>query len=157
MYQKRMFSTRKSLNRRGFISRQIKIILGAFGLSAAIASCDKEKKAADPMQIGATYTIDLNDPAFTDLTVVGGAMKLNVPALDYQVLIIRTGVDTVSALSTVCTHAGCQVELPQNDQIKCPCHGSSFSLTGEVISGPATEHLPQIDARIENNQILLDY
>ncbi|NQT25447.1 Rieske 2Fe-2S domain-containing protein [candidate division KSB1 bacterium] len=147
----------QNLSRRRFLSRQIRIALGAIGLSAIGFSCDKEKNPVEPEPIGATYTIDLSDPTYTDLTVVGGALKLDVPNLDFQVLIIRTGVETVSALSTVCTHLGCPVELPQDGQIWCQCHNSYFSLTGERLSGPATEPLPQIDARIDNNQILLDY
>lgn len=147
----------KNISRRGFFSEPLRIILSAFGLSALLTSCDKETKPTDPEPIGATYTIDLSDPAYAALTVIGGAMKLDVPNLDYQVLIIRTGTDTVTALSTVCTHAGCPVELPEDEQIRCACHNSYFTLSGVVISGPATEPLQQIEARIENNQILLDY
>lgn len=45
-----------------------------------------------------------------------------------------------SALSLVCTHLGCTVEV-QADGFACPCHGSRFSSSGSVIKGPATAPL----------------
>lgn len=147
----------QTLSRRNFFTKQLQVILGGIGLSALAVFCDKEKKPMDPEPVGATYSIDLNDPAYAELTVVGGAMKLDLPDLDFQVLVIRTGSDTVSALSTICTHAGCPVELPEDGKIWCQCHNSYFSLDGDVLSGPATEPLPQIEARIENSRILFNY
>jgi cytochrome b6-f complex iron-sulfur subunit len=149
--------TQEKLSRRDFFARHIQIILGAVGFSAIVSSCDKEKKPVGPDPTGATFTIDLNDPTYAALTVVGGAMKLDAPDLDFQILVIRTGTDSVSALSAICTNEGCLVNLPNEGKITCPCCPSQFNLSGEVLQGPATEPLQQIDARIENNQILLDY
>jgi glycine/D-amino acid oxidase-like deaminating enzyme/nitrite reductase/ring-hydroxylating ferredoxin subunit len=50
----------------------------------------------------------------------------------------------VHAVSAVCPHMRCIVQW--NDAEKtwdCPCHGSRFTSTGEVISGPALEDLPK--------------
>lgn len=50
------------------------------------------------------------------------------------------------AFSSVCTHQGCQVRTVTEDKITCPCHSSQFSTTtGEVLGGPATEHLPEYE------------
>ena len=46
----------------------------------------------------------------------------------------------IQALSLVCTHLGCTVNV-QPEGMVCPCHGSVFSSTGAVIKGPATENL----------------
>jgi cytochrome b6-f complex iron-sulfur subunit len=61
------------------------------------------------------------------------------------------------ALSSKCTHLGCTV--PWDDKEKrfiCPCHGSSFDITGTVITSPAPRPLDMYPVHIENNTIKVD-
>jgi Rieske Fe-S protein len=72
-----------------------------------------------------------------DIPVGGGTILV-----ERQLVVTRPSASEVRVLSAVCTHQGCLVDSVTNGTISCPCHGSAFSLTGDVTSGPATRPLP---------------
>jgi len=59
--------------------------------------------------------------------------------------VFRDDQGKIFQLSPVCTHLGCIVKWnPAESTWDCPCHGSRFKPTGEVIAGPAEEPLSPI-------------
>jgi Rieske Fe-S protein len=59
-----------------------------------------------------------------------------------RVAIVRNG-DNIYAISLVCPHLGCTVNVTPKELI-CPCHGSIFGRGGEVLKGPADRPLEQL-------------
>jgi Rieske Fe-S protein len=75
------------------------------------------------------------------LADVGGAALVESTAGLF--LIARTGANTFLAVDAVCTHEGCTVNGADGNTYVCPCHGSRYNRSGQVMAGPARASLRQ--------------
>jgi cytochrome b6-f complex iron-sulfur subunit len=55
-------------------------------------------------------------------------------------LYVFNSADGFFAISSVCTHLGCNVKHV-GQGFECPCHGSRFDENGRVVQGPAPQPL----------------
>jgi len=61
------------------------------------------------------------------------------------------------ALSRTCTHLGCTVPWVESEQrFVCPCHASTFDITGAVSGSPAPRPLDLHPVRIENGIVKVE-
>ncbi len=66
---------------------------------------------------------------------VGGAVRFTTAAFDGYVV---NDAGMIRALSSVCTHMGCTLAYrPAYKDLRCPCHGASFDLSGHLANGSA--------------------
>jgi cytochrome b6-f complex iron-sulfur subunit len=80
-----------------------------------------------------------------------------VLVLPAQKAFIVHGPDGFYALSATCTHLGCMTQYERDgNRIFCPCHGSRFSVDGEVVGGPAPSPLTRFHLAIEAGALVLD-
>lgn len=71
----------------------------------------------------------------------GSILKLD----GQRMAVYRSTTGEVTKLSAVCPHLGCIVHWNEAaTSWDCPCHGSRFTVTGEVIAGPAETPLERI-------------
>jgi Rieske Fe-S protein len=71
----------------------------------------------------------------------GNALLLRADALPEDIYLVRDDAnEPLAAIGGTCTHLGCQVR-PANTFFRCPCHGSTFTLDGDVVRGPASKPL----------------
>lgn len=99
--------------------------------------------ATDFVAVGAVAALD-GDGFISDSSFAGGSGKL---------IVFKDG-DNVVALDANCPHANCAVDWDGTELI-CPCHASTFSTDGSVISGPAKEGLGSFEAKVEGDQVLV--
>lgn len=58
--------------------------------------------------------------------------------------IITRGLDGILAMSDICAHKGCSVEI-QKEGLVCPCHNALFDpKNGDVLRGPASYPLDRV-------------
>jgi menaquinol-cytochrome c reductase iron-sulfur subunit len=77
-----------------------------------------------------------------------------------HVLVRRTAADAFAVHSGVCPHLGCSVAFDASgDRFRCPCHRSSFALSGELTPNPdgapnpSPRGLDPLEWRIRDNHL----
>ncbi|MFC0272371.1 FAD-dependent oxidoreductase [Metabacillus herbersteinensis] len=87
--------------------------------------------------------VDIADKQIDDISKDEGAV---VVVNGKRAGAYRDDVGTLHVVDTTCTHLGCEVEWNCGDRTwDCPCHGSRFSVKGDVIEGPALKPLKMVD------------
>jgi cytochrome b6-f complex iron-sulfur subunit len=125
----------ENISRRDFIKRSA---LGVVAGGAALSGLNLKVLAAQSAKAvlkrsGEVVTIKLSENP--DIAAVGGHINITD-----DIMLIRMDESKFLAISTICRHKGCTVEL-EGDKFVCPCHGSEYTITGKVTQGPAKANL----------------
>ncbi len=84
--------------------------------------------------------LSLRQSEITDLQPGEGGI---VNSCGKKVAGYRDDDGTLHAVSSRCTHLGCQVAWNGAERTwDCPCHASRFTVDGDILNGPATRPLP---------------
>jgi Rieske Fe-S protein len=68
------------------------------------------------------------------------------------VWVVRRAEREVDIFTDVCPHLGCPVEHQGAEkQFFCPCHGGTFSESGEMVAGPQQRGLDRLGSSIESS------
>jgi Rieske Fe-S protein len=91
---------------------------------------------------------------FEQNTEDSNALILKVAEFKDPVILLRGENDQYYALSGLCTHLNCTLR-PSKNFLRCPCHGSTFNLSGEVLRGPASKNLQTYPVEITEDTIVI--
>ncbi|MEW5974194.1 MAG: ubiquinol-cytochrome c reductase iron-sulfur subunit [Acidobacteriota bacterium] len=70
--------------------------------------------------------------------------------------VVRTSDRDAIAFAPQCPHLGCAYHWDSsNKEFLCPCHASTFSLEGDVLSGPSPRGLDRLAVKVQGDGLLL--
>ena len=117
------------------------VVIGNRGMAGAkatlLGSIPRDVAEQSPIDVLVARTIAQS------LEEIGPGEGGIVASGDVKVAVYRDRKGRISTRSAKCTHMGCTVRWnPAETTWDCPCHGSRFAPTGEVVNGPAERPLP---------------
>lgn len=107
---------------------------GRYGISAS----DEQGKVLTTLKVSDYKELEKN----------GGFVLIKETAAG-DLLITRSGDEQYNALSNVCPHRQCKVEVKSESVIQCPCHQSSYKTDGTYVAGPAKASLKKFPVTLE--------
>jgi cytochrome b6-f complex iron-sulfur subunit len=126
-----------TIDRRTFLGLAASVAAGA-----ALSSC--ASVAALPV-VPSNGAVRLPLAPHPALLEPGGFLRLGLPDGAGMIYVLALGAGEYAALSPICTHRGCTVGVAGAHLI-CPCHGSTYDRSGQVLRGPAERALRRFPA-----------
>ena len=84
-----------------------------------------------------------------------GSLRLMPDGWDDPLFVLVLDSGGYAALSSICTHRGCTVDLG-GPGLACPCHGSQYDREGQVMRGPASRALARYPVVVSGDELLID-
>ncbi len=128
--------------------QMLKTVAGA-GMVALLPMLVETAQADTPPTAPAQWTdVGKADQFTTDVpqrvTLAGGGV----------LFVTRNSADTLTALSAKCTHQGCEIGWDKSgSQFLCPCHGATFTTSGQTVNGPARRPLVSVPAMQKDGEV----
>jgi len=91
--------------------------------------------------------------AGSPLADVGGAVL--VESIAGVFLVARTSASAFSAVDAVCSHQSCTITGTDGDTYVCPCHGSRYNRSGQVVHGPAMASLRRFSTTVADGVVTI--
>ncbi len=104
------------------------------------------KLVMDQVNVGKHWFLDAAKPLVRSSPAKLGPGEAKVANVKGRnVAAYRDTDGKLHALGATCTHLGCTVGWNNAEKSwDCPCHGSRFSVDGDILHGPATDPLPRL-------------
>jgi len=149
--------------RRRFFVWMISAIAGVIGLGMAVPlagfviSPGLKRRTKRWVDIGSVDDLRAEEPKQLEhiTTIKDGYIETKATK---SVWAIKKADGQIIVFSPLCPHLGCGYRWDGGERkFKCPCHGSVYSITGDVLAGPAPRPLDALPDKIENGRLLVIY
>ena len=140
----------ETLPRREFLSQAtltaVAVVLAACSGGGGGVTGPSAAPNPDPGPGTSGTTLSITLASFSALANVGGIAAVGNLG-SKPVAVVRTGATAYTALSRICTHAGCDINVASGG-FSCPCHGSQFDSQGKATVGPAEAALQRFNVAV---------
>jgi cytochrome b6-f complex iron-sulfur subunit len=119
---------------------------------ALLPSCASLVTRRVPLENG---SIRLSLRQYPELSEPRGSLRLLPDGWEDPVYLLTLEGGGYAAVSSVCTHRGCTVDLG-GPGLACPCHGSQYDREGRVMRGPANRALTRYPVRVSGDQLIIE-
>jgi menaquinol-cytochrome c reductase iron-sulfur subunit len=149
--------------RRKFFQWVTRAAAGLIGLSLAIPLVGYvvfpalKRRDKSWVEVGGVDELTAGEPKPLDYiaTIRDGYVETK---MQKAVWAVKQADGQVTVFSPLCTHLGCGYHWDATDRkFKCPCHGSVYDVTGQVLAGPAPRHLDVLPSKVEDARLLVMY
>lgn len=138
------------VNRRDFLAKSALAAASMAALSALNACGDGQIGPPVPNTNSSDPTLPGGGPVTVKVADFPGlASPGTLVAIDSERAVMRTGDSTFLGLSMICTHELCLTSISATG-FNCPCHGSRFDKSGDVINGPAAKPLHPLNVSFDS-------
>ena len=151
---------REPNQRRRFLAAIVNSIQGVIGgtlavlLGGTVLGPSFVRRRETWLKAGSLDALNEGEP--TPVTVRVSRPDGYTQTVERQVVFLVKSDTGVKALSSTCTHLGCRVSWDaEAKQLKCPCHGGAYDVTGAVIAGPPPAPLASLTTRIDGDQVFI--
>lgn len=93
--------------------------------------------------------------AYPELTKPDGAIKIQPTGSEDPIYVLATAGGEYRAVSPICTHRGCTVDV-SGARLVCPCHGSTYDRSGQVLRGPAERALTRYPVSRDGDVLVIE-
>ena len=81
-------------------------------------------------------------------------VMVKTETMDFPICLYKIDNNNYAASLLRCTHRNCELNVG-GGIYSCPCHGSEFSITGEVLEGPAESDLTTFKTETDDENIFI--
>jgi menaquinol-cytochrome c reductase iron-sulfur subunit len=151
------------VRRRKFFRRMIGFCAGVIGAGLAIpllgyVISPAFKRREQPwVEVGKLDELPVGEPTQLDhLQTVQDGWRATTS--HKAVWAIKQTDGRLTVFSPLCPHIGCGYRWDGQDRkFHCPCHGSVYSMNGQVLGGPAPRPLDELPNKVEEGRVLVMY